>query len=278
MVKFALVIIVAVTFAITPAFAESSIKVQTLQEKINALDSILVTGKITGVTEYKPVKLFVTDSDGFLVFAPEATIGDGGKFSKLINPPIPSFNAGVYTVTATHEDTVERASASFVVVAQELPRNDIKILTEEPREKGGEEEEPAIAPKGGIMLSANATNGSNVIKVSGNTSIQGTDLTLTVTSPTGNLVSIGQVTPGIGGAFETEIKTGGPLWKEDGFYTITANQGVEKILKQSIQVQIEDGVIIPEFGTIAAMILTVSIIAIIATSAKSRLGITISVH
>lgn len=266
--KLALAIIVAAAFAITPAFAESTIEIQTSHEKINALDSILVTGKITGVTEYKPVKLFVTDPDGFLVFAPEAKIGDGGEFSKLINPPIPSFNVGVYTVTATHEDTLERASASFVVVAQDLPRNDIQIPIEEPQE-----EPIAAAPKGGILLSANATNGSDIIKVFGNTSVWGTDLTLIVKSPAGNLVSIDQITPGIGGAFEAEIKTGGPLWKEDGFYTITANQGAGEVLKQSIQVQIEDGVVVPEFGTIAAMILAVSIISIIALSAKSKLSI-----
>ena len=58
--------------------------------------------------------------------------------------------------------------------------------------------------------------------------VYGNRPTLIVKSPAGNLVSIDQITPGIGGAFETEIKTGGPLWKEDGFYTITANQGAGK--------------------------------------------------
>ena len=60
------------------------------------------------------------DPNGFLVFAPEAEIGDGGEFSKLINPPI-LLNVGVYTVTATYED-IERASTSFVVVAQDYQK------------------------------------------------------------------------------------------------------------------------------------------------------------
>ena len=38
-------------------------------------------------------------------------------------------------------------------------------------------------------------------------------------------------------------------------------------------VEIKDGVIVPEFGTIAAMILAVAIVAIIAVSARSRLSI-----
>jgi len=38
-------------------------------------------------------------------------------------------------------------------------------------------------------------------------------------------------------------------------------------------VEVIDGVVIPEFGTIAAMILAVAIISIIAISAKTRLRI-----
>jgi predicted secreted protein with PEFG-CTERM motif len=38
-------------------------------------------------------------------------------------------------------------------------------------------------------------------------------------------------------------------------------------------VDILDGTVVPEFGTIAAMILAVAIISIIAISAKSRLSI-----
>ena len=41
----------------------------------------------------------------------------------------------------------------------------------------------------------------------------------------------------------------------------------------SAEVDIRDGVVVPEFGTIAAMILAVAIISIIAVSAKSRLSI-----
>jgi predicted secreted protein with PEFG-CTERM motif len=87
------------------------------------------------------------------------------------------------------------------------------------------------------------------------------------------LITIAQVTPGIYGDFEIEIKTGGPMWKEDGLYTITANQGVASEHKESIQVEIKDGVVVPEFGVIASLVLAISIISIIAVSAKSKLAI-----
>jgi predicted secreted protein with PEFG-CTERM motif len=79
------------------------------------------------------------------------------------------------------------------------------------------------------------------------------------------------VTPGIYGDFETEIKTGGPMWKEDGMYTITANQGASSEHKESIQVEIKDGVVVPEFGVVASLVLAISIISIIIVSSKSRL-------
>ena len=73
------------------------------------------------------------------------------------------------------------------------------------------------------------------------------------------------------GEFTLEIKTGGPLWFEDGVYTITANQGIASEFEDSVEVEIVQGKVIPEFGTIAAMILGISIISIIAITAKSKL-------
>ncbi len=43
--------------------------------------------------------------------------------------------------------------------------------------------------------------------------------------------------------------------------------------KKSIQVEIKDGAVVPEFGVIASLVLAISIISIIIVSAKSRLVI-----
>ena len=94
-----------------------------------------------------------------------------------------------------------------------------------------------------------------------------------VTSPIGNIVTIAQVTPGTYGNFDTQIKVGGPLWKEDGTYTITASQGTESERTESIQVEIEDGVVVPEFGILASLVLIISIIAIIIFTTKTRINV-----
>ena len=181
---------------------------------------------------------------------------------------MPSFDAGIHIVTASHDDTSVVGKTQFTVTPQEIPRNPIQ--PSEPQETIVDEK-PTITS--GITMVAEAENGSDVIKILGNTSFRGTDITLIVNSPVGNLITIDQVTPGIYGDFEVEIKVGGPMWKEDGMYTITANQGTTSEHKESIQVEIKDGVVVPEFGVIASMILAISIIAIIAVSAKSKLAI-----
>ncbi len=82
---------------------------------------------------------------------------------------------------------------------------------------------------------------------------------------------IDQIVAALDGEFMAEINVGGSIWKQDGTYTVTAYQNENPNYTDSQLVEIEAGVVVPEFGTIAAMILAVAIISIIAISAKSRL-------
>jgi predicted secreted protein with PEFG-CTERM motif len=128
----------------------------------------------------------------------------------------------------------------------------------------------------GLWIEANAMEGSDTIEITGITSHANNDVIFTVTAPNGNLVSVAQITPDSNGDFATNISVGGPLWSQDGAYTVTAQQGDRQngsIFTDSVVVDIADGLVVPEFGTIAAMILAVAIISIIAISAKSRLSI-----
>jgi len=126
----------------------------------------------------------------------------------------------------------------------------------------------------GLSIAANAMEGSDTIEITGQTTRSNEDVVFTVIAPNGNLVSVDQVTPDSNGDFSTDISVGGPLWSQDGMYTVTAQQGSgNSNFTDSVVVEIVDGLVIPEFGTIAAMILAVAIISIIAISAKSRLSI-----
>ena len=270
MLKIALFMVITISMISVSAFAESTIEVNTSSEEIQALDSVWITGKITDVSQFKPVKLRVIGPDGALVFAPQISIEDNGEFRKLLNAPIPSFAEGRYIITASHDDVKSVAQTQFTVTYQEIPRNP---LAQSIPDKTVTREVKIPVNTGIIAISADAVNGSDTIVITGNTSLRGTDITLTVKSPIGNLVTIAQVSPSVNGNFEVEIKTGGSMWKEDGIYTVTASQGNSSELNESIQVEIKDGVVVPEFGVIVMSVLAISIMAIIMVSSKARLSI-----
>lgn len=264
MLKIVLLVLVAILIPIS-AFAEPMIELSTSQTEIQSLDSVLVIGKITDVSVFKPVTLTVISPDGEIIYAPELPFDNDGVFKRLIHPPLPSFKDGIYTVIASHEDTDKTAQIQFTVIGSTVSPKGSPIKSTEPELTN---ETPSA-----ITLSTETTFGNNKIIVTGSTISSTTDITFTVTSPNGNLISIAQVTPGTNGEFSTELISGGSMWKEDGFYTITANQGLSSEHKQSVQVEISNGVVVPEFGPIAVIILAVAIMSIIAVSSKSRLSI-----
>ena len=144
-----------------------------------------------------------------------------------------------------------------------------------------------------LTITASGIEGSNTINVSGTTD-RSDIVIIKATSPNGNLVSVDQITPS-GGSYATTIKTGGPLWSQDGTYMITATQtssgsGLKSSTETfshavdspnaglinyqaSAEVEILDGHVIPEFGVIAAMILAIAIVSIIVVTAKTKLSI-----
>jgi predicted secreted protein with PEFG-CTERM motif len=142
-----------------------------------------------------------------------------------------------------------------------------------------------------LTITATGIEGSNTINVSGTTD-RSDVIIIKVIAPNGNLVSVDQITP-TADIYSTAIKTGGPLWSQDGMYMITASQTPNGLksstetfsraadsanaglinYQASAEVEILDGHVIPEFGVIAAMILAVAIVSIIVVTAKTRLSL-----
>jgi predicted secreted protein with PEFG-CTERM motif len=56
-------------------------------------------------------------------------------------------------------------------------------------------------------------------------------------------------------------------------YTISAYQGQASQYQSSTEIEIVGGAVIPEFGTIAVMILVVAIVSIIIVSTKTKLSL-----
>ncbi len=179
---------------------------------------------------------------------------------------------GFYSITAKQGSSLLYNMTVFVEVTDGMTedtmatQSSLEIPTFGPVDDG-------MAAPGGLSIQADAVVGSTTIGVTGTTDRVNTDVTFTVTSPNGNRVGVGQVTPGLTGEFALDITTGGSLWKQDGDYAVSAQQGSDPAYSDSVMVEIKDGVIVPEFGTIAAMVLAVAIISIIAVTARSRLSV-----
>ena len=191
-----------------------------------------------------------------------------GSFSTTVNV---SNLDGTYTITVNQGSSSKYNLSVSVDVSGGSSDSSASVSNQvaAAEEEAGSVE--AVAAGGGLTLTASGVEGSTTIDVSGTTDRTG-DITLKVTAPNGNVVSVSQISPS-GGSFMTTIEVGGPLWSQDGMYTISAHQGAASNYQTSAEIEIIDGHVIPEFGVIAAMILAVAIVSIIVVTAKTRLSI-----
>jgi predicted secreted protein with PEFG-CTERM motif len=194
----------------------------------------------------------------------------GGSFSTTVN--VSNLDDGTYTI-AVNQGSSGKYNLSVSVDVSGGSSDSSDSVSNMVSASSAEEVAGAVetASASGLSLTAGGMEGSTTIDVSGTTDRNG-DITLTVTAPNGNIVTVSQISPS-GGSFATTITTGGALWSQDGMYTIKAVQGSASNYQTSADVEIIDGHVIPEFGVIAAMILAVAIVSIIVVTAKTKLSI-----
>ena len=248
------------------AFASSGMSITATADK--GSDTITVTGMTS--SGYTDVTFLVTAPNGNIVSIDQVTPDEDGNFSVEFKVGLWTEDGlytilakqgpGIYTLTVlveVNDGMTERTSETQSTMEGIFVRN----LTN-------------VAKDLGLTLdAASFVNGDDRFTVTGTTDRVSEDVVIQIFAPNGNLVTTAQVSATLDGEFTVEIVVGGPLWKQNGDYTVTAYQNENPNYTDSIVVDILDGTIVPEFGTIAAMILAVAIISIIAISAKSRLGI-----
>ena len=240
-------------------------------------NTISFTGTTTSNTQYVSF-VAVSPNGQNVVSVDQVTPDANGEFSTEFN--VSNWKQdGMYKITASHgQSNLYTITLNVEVTGgatAETSTSDSSIVT---NQSNDDLSDPYATGSDvdarGLSIAANAMEGSDTIEITGQTSRTNEDVVFTVTAPNGNLVSVDQVSPDSSGDFATDISVGGPLWSQDGAYTVTAQQGSgNSNFIDSVEVDIADGLVVPEFGTIAAMILAVAIISIIAISAKSRLSI-----
>jgi len=223
---------------------------------------------VSGTTDRndQDVTVVITASNGNIVQVDQLSVS-GGSFSTTFN--VSASDDGAYKIAANQGPSGKYSLNVSVEVSG--GSSDSSDSSTSVVGAAAAAEVATTAAASGLTLSAGGIEGSTTIDVSGTTDRNG-DITLKVTAPNGNVVSVSQISPS-GGSFMTTIETGGALWSQDGMYTISAHQGAASNYQTSAEVEIVDGAVIPEFGVIAVMILAVAIVSIIVVTAKTRLSI-----
>ena len=209
---------------------------------------------VSGTSDRSDLDVTIVLKSGNGIHDVAQTSISGGSYSASFN--VSNLSDGAYTIAANQGPSSKYSLSVSVDVSDGTSESSASVSNRVA--ESTEETVTEAASVGGLSLSAGGVEGSTTIDVSGTTDRTG-DITLKVTAPNGNIISVSQISPS-GGSFMTTIETGGAQWSQDGDYTISAQQGDASNYKVSAAVEIVDGHVIPEFGVIAAMILAVAIV------------------
>ena len=226
---------------------------------------------VSGTSDRSDLDVTIVLKSGNGIHDVAQTSISGGSYSASFN--VSNLSDGTYTIAANQGPSSKYNLSVSVDVSGGTSDSSVSVsnIVGVVEEEASVEETVIATPAGGLSLTAGGVEGSTTIDVSGTTDRNG-DITLKVIAPNGNIVSVSQISPS-GGSFMTTIEVGGPLWSQDGMYTISAHQGKASNYQTSTEVEVVDGHVIPEFGVIAVMILAVAIVSIIVVTAKTRLSI-----
>ena len=268
----------------TTVFGENeSVIVSTDKSSYSANDVILISGEIKYIALGNQLSLIIQSPNGNIAYIGQMTVNSDNQFSTEINPggsywKIP----GTYTIQITQNEN-NQANTSFEfkgitnVPENELEQNIIEdIVTDDPVIIDSIVTATTLTIQESTdLISYEITNGkiTNVIP-----DLDAVSLLIDIEAI--NDGSITLTIPRL--VLDATIND-----KDDEFFVLVDGEEVDfeeistltdrtltiEFLAGSEQIEIIGTFVIPEFGTIAAMILAVAIISIIAISAKSRLSI-----
>ena len=224
---------------------------------------------ISGTSDRNDLDVTIVLSNSMGIHGVAQSSVSGGSYSASFN--VSNLSDGTYTIAANQGDASKYTLSVDVDVMGGSSDSSVSATSSSAADVTIEDVDVSAADTRGLTITADAIEGATTIDVSGTTD-RGGEISLIVTAPNGNVVSVDQVTPS-GGSYMTTVTVGGALWSQDGWYTISAQQGDAAMYKASTEVDIKDGHVVPEFGTIAIMILVVAIVSIIALSAKTKLSL-----
>jgi len=267
---FALSVILIASICMAPAFGQSSIVITTDKASYSEGETIQVTGEVSHLLGGYSLSVIVIAPNGNIVSIAQLTVGEDRKFSTTVAAGGALMKIeGTYTVTVQYGDNKNNsATTSFEFGGSTVtPPSVVKesVVTDTTVSVSGSTDLIGYTITGGKLLGIVADFDANSLIISIEATDDGT-LTLTIPRSVLDATINGEDDDFFVLVDGEEVDFDETTTSIDRTLTIAFPAGAEEI-------EIIGTFVIPEFGTIAAMILAVAIISIIAISAKSRLSI-----
>ena len=272
---FALSAILIASIGMMPAFGQISdlIVVTTDKASYSEGEIILVTGEVQSMYGV-PVSIIVKAPNGNLVSIAQIDVGADKKFSTEITAGGALMKVeGTYTITVQYGNVNRTAETSFEfggVMEDQTSGDQIteqeSIVTDTTISVQGSVDLIGYEITGGKLLSIMTDVDANSLIILIDATDDGS---LTITIPRSVLDAL----LGDGSDDDFFVLVDGEEVDFDEIISSTDRILTIEFLAGAEEIEIIGTFVIPEFGTIAAMILAVAIISIIAISAKSRLSI-----
>ena len=223
-------------------------------------DIIMVTGQVANVASGFPVTVTVVSPLNSIVTIDQLTVADDGSFETTLNTAGAMWKYdGTYTIKVNYGSAEKSNSAKVELTGgvaytptYSTPTVNKQCSVNEITASG---QCVPFSISGGMVTSATLNTNDNSIIININANDDGT-LTVTPSNSVQNGIFM--------------VLVDGEEWDD---VEIVANKVTVMFPAGAEQVEIIGTFVIPEFGTIAAMILAVAIISIVAISSKSRLSI-----
>jgi len=266
---FALTAILVVSIGMAPAFGQiqSSIVVTTDKSSYAEGETILVTGEVRDLYSGTPVSVIIKAPNGNLVSIAQVTVGADKKFSSEATAGGSLMKTeGMYTITVQYGTPNRSATTSFEFGGSTVtPPTEISEVTDTTVSVQGSSDLIGYEITGGKLTSIMPDVDANSLIVSIDATNDGS-LTLTIPRSVLDATMNGEDDDFFVLIDGEEVDFEETTDSTNRILTIAFPAGAEEI-------EIIGTFVVPEFGTIAAMILAVAIISIIAVSAKSKLSI-----
>ncbi len=238
--------------------ADMVVSVWTDKTDYNHNEMIMINGQVANAASGFPITITVVSPLYSIVTIDQLTVANDGSFETTLNTAGALWKYdGTYTIKVNYGSAEKSNSAKVELTGGDVFESDYST----PNKQCGANDITAngqcipFSISGGIVTSATLNTDDNSIIININANDDGT---LTVT-PSKTIQK---------GIFMVLVD--GEEWDD---IEIVANKVTIMFPAGAEQIEIIGTYVIPEFGTIAAMILAVAIISIIAISTKSRLSI-----